>query len=135
MDMANALAKFVKEICESERPYHVELPLILKAAGEMLPYHCADVACVLGSLSGELDLVKMLCIGVSKVLFEGAGMPRDVHVTERARGVIKVWIGGENEWVREMGRSMTTKGVYKDEKWRRALLGEDGNALSISGAA
>jgi hypothetical protein len=37
--------------------------------------------------------------------------------------------------VREMGRSMTTKGVYKDKKWRRALLGGDGNALSISGAA
>jgi hypothetical protein len=109
--MANALIMFAKEILESEKPYHAELPPVWTAAMEMLPHYRADVACVLGSLSENLDRVKMLCIEVSKVLFEATGMPRDGETVERVKELIKGGLGSENEWVRETGKSMTKREI------------------------
>jgi hypothetical protein len=131
VDMANALVEFVKEICEAETPYHSQLRLIEDAAILMLPFYKADIACLLGELRGDLDLVKMLCIDIAKVLFGQAGLPRDDKTVDMAREVIRSWIKRENEWVQGEGRSLVQTSLGRDKLWKDALMGMDGNLLNV----
>lgn len=83
----------------------------------MLPYYKADAACLLGKLDGDVDMVKMLCVGIAKTLFSDAGLPTDKGTLEGASKVVRGWLACENEWVSCYGRAMEKTGVFTDKMW------------------
>jgi len=110
----------VQDISWPGNAYHDEFNLIKSIMGRVEVNHRAQIACTLGRLEWDLDLVDVLCVELAKTLFETATVPKDSTIVT-SRRVLNQWKECVVESVRTKERELRF-GKFPNNKWEALLL-------------
>jgi hypothetical protein len=124
LTFAKEILKQISAVVESGVPYDSDLAEIRVAAGYVLPYYRARLACLIGRVGDSMKLADYLRVDIAMGLMKSACLPRDNNTKVKSKALVKNWHDCKFEYIWEKAEDLRLKSSYQSPKWAAFLLDE-----------